>query len=247
MIGSLFNTVIYEPLYNGLIFLIDILPGANAGFAVLLLTVLVKLLIFPLSKSAVETQMKVKEIDPEIKKIREEHKTDREAQARALMALYRDKKINPFSSIFLILIQIPIILGLYFVFLRGGLPDINTDILYAFVPTPEMVNMQFLGFIDIAGKSVLLALTAGISQFIQGKLMIPPMPPKKTSGKPSLKDDLARSMNVQMRYVLPVIVFFIAWQISAAIALYWTTSNVFTIGQEFAIRRKRGALAKGVS
>jgi len=215
----------------------NLLPFFDAGVLVIIFTIIVKLAIFPLSKKAVVAQMEMRSLEPELNAIREKYKTDKTEQATKTMALYKEKKINPFSSILVIFIQLPIIFALYFVFLRSGLPDINQGLLYSFVSHPTQINMDFLGLINITQKSVFLALLAGISSFYQIRFSIPPMK-KSESKEKSFKDDLARSMNTQMRYVFPVIVLFISYSISGVIALYWTTSNLFTLGQEYFIKKK---------
>lgn len=227
----------FNPIYNGLIFLLDVVPFIDVGIAVILVTVIVKLILFPFSLKMVKTQLAVKALEPEITKLKEDHKDDKQEQARKTMALYKERGVNPFSGFLLILVQIPVIFGLYWVFLRGGLPEINMDILYSFVSTPEKINMNFLGLIDVSAKSVFLAFFAGATQYFQIKFSLPPMKARQ-EGKASLKEDLARSFHIQMRYVMPIIVFGIAYAISAAVALYWTTSNLFAIGQEIYVRRK---------
>ncbi len=236
MIGGLFNTFVFIPLYNALVFLVSVIPFADLGLAVIMLTIIVKLILFPLSLKAVRTQFAMRALEPRLKEIKEKFKDKREEQARKTMALYKESGVNPFSSVLLILIQLPIIFGLYWVFVRGGLPDLNLDILYSFTPIPEMFNMQFFWVSDIAEKSAILALLAGATQYFQIKLTLPPL--KERGKTPSLKDDLARSFHLQMRYMMPIIVVVIAYAISAAIALYWTTSNVFAIGQELFVRRR---------
>ena len=114
----LFNLFFYEPLYNGLIFLIGVLPRADIGIVVVLFTCIVKLILFPLSKKSVLTQIRMKEIQPELDAIKEKHKENKQEQALKVMALYKERKINPFSGILLIFIQIPIIFALYFVFFK---------------------------------------------------------------------------------------------------------------------------------
>ena len=217
--------------------MIDILPGADMGLAVLILTIVVKLILFPLSEKAVRTQLAMKLYEPELNALKIKFKDDKENQARAVLNFYRENKINPLSTILVLIIQLPIIISLYYVFYKGGFPEVNHDLLYSFVKAPEEINMYFLGLIDISGKSLLLSILVGTTQFFQMKLSIPPLPPK-TADKPSMKDELSRSMNVQMRYVMPVFVAVIAYSISGEIGIYWTTSNIFAIGQELYLRRK---------
>ena len=237
MIGTLFNALIYNPFYNGFVFLIKVIPGGDAGIAVVLLTFFVKLALFPTSIKSIKTQIKMRNIEPAINEIKEKYKDDKAVQATHIMNLYKKEEINPFSSFLMLFIQIPVIFGLYFVFVRGGLPNIHADILYSFNALPENVNMLFLGFLDISKKSLILALLAGATQFIQARLLTPP-PQQKKEGASSIREDLARSMSLQMKYVFPVIITVIASRFPAAVALYWVSSNVFSIAQELYVRKK---------
>lgn len=237
MISELFNAFIYNPLYNTLIFLLDVLPGIDVGVAVIMLTIIVKLILFPLSKKSVRTQVQLRKLAPELESIKKKHKDKPQIQAQATMELYRKHKINPFSGFLLILVQLPVIFALYFVFLRAGLPEINTDILYSFVGVPGTIKMSFIGILDITQRSVVLALITGITQYTQIKLATPIQDPKKKKDT-SLSSSFATSMQFQMRYVMPVIVAVIAYTLPAMIGLYWTASNLFMIGQEIFIRRR---------
>jgi YidC/Oxa1 family membrane protein insertase len=235
--STIFNALFYNPLYNGLIFLLSLLPGADVGLAIILFTILVKLALFPLSKKAVRTQMALKSLEPELARIKTEYKDNQTKQAEATMRLYRDNNINPFSGFFVLFIQLPIIIALYFVFLRGGLPSIHTELLYPFVTAPGDVSMSFLGLVDVSTRNIVLAFLAAAAQFFQVRFAMPPVPPKKEGEAPSFKDDLARSMSMQMRYVMPVLTFIIGFRLPAAIPLYWAVSSLFTLGQELYLRR----------
>ncbi len=233
--SSIFNAIIYKPLYNGFIILIDFFPWLDVGVLLIVFTVIVKFILYPLSRKAVVAQMELKKLEPELNKIKEQYKDNKEEQARKTMALYKDRNINPFSSIFVALIQIPIILALYFIFTRSGFPVINDSLLYSFTQHPSVIDMNFLGLVNIGHKSIFLSLLAAISSYFQMRFSMPAAPKKE--GNPSFKDDLARSMSLQMRYGFPVIVFFISYSISGVIALYWLTSNIFTLFQEMIIRK----------
>lgn len=240
MISNIYHAIVYQPLYNGLVFLMDVIPWADAGVAIVLFTIIVKLILFPLSKKSVSTQIQMKKFEPELKALKEKYKDNNQEQAKQTMAFYKEKGINPFAGVILVFIQLPIIIALYRVFLKSGLPTINQTLLYPFVHIPSHVNIVFLGLVDISHKSLWLALLAGITTFLQVRYSMPA--PKKTDvkpgGKPSFQDDLARTMSMQMRYFFPIVAFFISYSISGVIALYWITSNIFTIGQELVIRRK---------
>ena len=233
-----FTTVFTQPLYNGLIFLLHYIPGADAGAAVIVFTIFVKFILYPFTKSSIQTQVKMKQYGPELELLKNQYKENKQVQAEKIMAFYKEKGLNPLSGFLLILVQIPIIYALYYIFLRSGLQVIKPELLYNwhFVTDPISVSMNFLGLIDISAKSYLLAFFCAVSQFFQIKLSIPNLKPKQA--KTDFKEDLARSMNVQMKYFFPVMVFFISYSLSGTVALYWITSNLFSIGQELYVRRR---------
>src|SRR3989344_2378720 len=232
--SSIYHTFFFDPLYNSLIFLFQIFPWADAGIVVVMLTILVRLILYPLSRKAVLTQMRMAEIAPELNAIKEKYKSNSEEQARRTLTLYREKGVNPFSGILVIIIQIPIILALYQIFIN--LPEINGNLLYSFIKAPEIIRTSFLGFIDVGGKSALLAVLAGVSTYFQIKVSTQGQGVPKGN---SFGDNLAKSMQTQMKYVFPAIMLLIAYQVSGAIALYFLTTNLFSIGQELFIKRKR--------
>ncbi len=246
MISQIFHSVFYQPLYNGLVFLISVIPGADVGLAVIILTLLVKIIILPLSHRSVASQAKMRSIEPEIKKVKEQHK-DKQEQARQVMDLYKKHGVNPLSGCFLMLIQLPVIFALYWVFLKGLAHNIDQTLLYSFVAAPEHINTHFLGLVDMSKKNIVLAALAGISQYFQMKFSMPPIPNnngEKKKGDLSFKDEFTKNMNLQMRYMLPGIVFFVAYSISSAVALYWLVSNLFSIGHELIVKRKALRLIK---
>ena len=185
MFTYIWHTFFFDPVYNGLVFFIDVVRGGDVGIAIIATVIVVKTILLPLSIKAAKTQRVMREIEPKLKEIKETLKDKREEQAQAMMKIYREAGINPFASIFLIFLQIPIIIALYFSVSSGGgiaLPAINVDILYSFIPVPEFVNMNFLGIVDITGKSLLLALLAGVTQYYQVKLAMPALLTRKMRG-----------------------------------------------------------------
>lgn len=242
MFSAIWHNIFFDPIYNTLVFFIDTVPHGDVGLAIVFTTILVKVILLPLSLKAARTQRAMRLIEPELKKIQEKFKDKREELAKEMLELYRRAGVNPFSSILLLLIQIPIIIALYFSVSRGGgvpLPDINVALLYSFVPVPENASMLFFGVVDMAAKSLPLALLAGITQYLFTALSLPSLAPRDKDAVPNFKEDFARSMNMQMKYVMPIIIFVIAYSISAAIALYFTVSNIVSIAQEFAVRKHR--------
>ncbi len=231
----MYSTLIFNPLYNGLIGLIDLFPWMDAGIAVIVFTIIVRLILFPLSKKAIVTQVRMKEIQPEIDALRETMKSDREGQAMKMMQLYKDKKISPFSSFLVILIQLPIIFALYSIFINSGLPTVNQDLLYSFVSVP-IINMHFLGLVDMSQKSIILALIAAIAQYFQLHYSLAATAVSTGKGS-SPQQDMMQNMTRTMKYIFPVMIFLFSFNVSSVIALYWTVSSLFTLGQELVVRR----------
>ena len=233
MIHYIWNVVLYQPLLNALAFLVSIIPGGDVGLAVIALTIIVKVILFPLSQRSIESQAQMNILTPELNKIKNSG-ASKEEQARLTFELYKQHKTNPFSGCLLVLIQIPIIFALYYVFYKGI--NFESGLLYSFIHVPAHMNMIFLGILDISQKSLILAILAGFSQYLQAHFM--PKPPASNGDGKSFQDSFAKSMNMQMKYIFPFLIAFIAYRISGAVALYWITSNMFMVGQQFYVRKK---------
>lgn len=242
MFSFIWHTFFFDPIYNALVFFIDIIPGGDVGLAIILTVLLVKTILLPLSIKAAKTQRIVREIEPKLKELKEKYKDNKQQQAQAMMEVYRNAGMNPLASVALVFFQIPIIIALYFAVASGGgvtLPDINLDLLYSFVAAPVDVTMHFLNFINITERNIFLAVGAGITQYIYIHLSMPKLPPRVEGVAPTMKDEFARNMQTQMRYVMPFLIVFIAYTISATIALYFMVSNLVSIGQEYFVRKHR--------
>lgn len=233
MIKEFWNLIFYNPLHNTLAALIHIIPWGDVGLAVIVLTLLVKIILYPLSKKALKSQIALKKLEPELARIKEEYKDNKEEQAKQTFALYKTANVNPFSGCLVVLIQFPIIIALYYVFLKGI--AFSPDSLYSFISVPDVVSMKFLGLIDITQKkNIIIAIITALSQFAQARFSMAQTTP--TEGN-DFKAELARSMSVQMKYVLPVFIGFISYTMPVAVSLYWITSNIFTLAQEWYIRK----------
>jgi|SRR3989344_6288224 len=234
---AFFKIVLYQPLLNALVLITALVPGGDVGVAIIFLTIVVKILLIPLSTKALETQEKMRDLEPKLRVIREKYKNDKRVQAERTMELYKTEGMNPLSGLMLTIIQIPILIALYFVF-SHGLP-FKPELLYSFVHLPAQLQFLFLGFIDLAKENYPLAIISGVSQFFQMQLAVPPLPKKDANHQKTLSDDFARSMNMNMRYVMPVMIAIIGLKLPSAIVLYWVTNNLFMIGHELIRRRKK--------
>lgn len=235
MISTFFHAVFYNPIYNALVALVALVPGSDVGIAVILLTIVIRLVLLPFSLSAARTQLAMKTLEPKLKELKEKHKGDKEKEALETLALYREEKVNPFASILTVFIQIPVLLALYWVFLYEPLSAINTARLYAFTPIPSSVSFEFLGLILITGKSLVLAILAGLTQFLQAHMALQGTMKPSTGG--GMQGDFQKVMGMQLKYVFPFIIGTISYTASSAIALYFITTNLAGAVQEWHVRR----------
>lgn len=231
---SLWTNIFYEPIYNTLILIVNNITFGDVGFAIIILTILVKFVLIPLTKKSIKNQVLMKKMEPELKAIKKDF-PNKEEQAKKTFELYKKYGTNPFSGCLVVILQLPIIFALYYVFYKGLSLDANS--IYSFISIPQNINTNFLGLVDLHSKSLFLALIAGISQFIQGYLSNP-IKPKDKKEEQTFQEQLSSSMQLNVKYVLPIFIAFVAYQISAAVALYWIISNIFTIIQEWYIRRE---------
>ncbi len=241
---NLWNTFLYEPIYNALIFIINNVTFGDVGFAIVIVTILVKVILFPLTKKSARSQILMKKMEPEIKKIKQDY-PNKEEQAKKTLELYKKYGTNPFSGCLVVLLQMPVIFALYYVFYEGL--KIDESLIYSFIQIPTTLSTNFLGIFELGEKSLFLGVLTGLSQFIQGYLASPVKNKQieiikdndsVKDKKADFQEQLSDSMQMNVKYILPVFIGFIAWKISAAVALYWTVSNIFTILQEWYIRRK---------
>ena len=234
MFSYIYNTFFFHPLYNLLVFASAFMPGNSFGLSIIFVSVVAKLIILPLTHQSIKVQKKMKEIEPLVSKIKEDFKNDKEAQAVRTMSLYREHGINPFSSFFLVLLQLPLFIALFYVF-KDPI-DLASPILYSFTTLPSAIGVNFLGIFELTKASLFLAALVGVTQFIQTWLSVPPLPKTEKGKETSMKHDLAKSMNLQVKYVLPVLIAFIASKLNSAVALFWITNNLFGIGHELFVR-----------
>lgn len=238
---SLYQDFFFQPLFNALVFLTGLMPFYDLGLAVILLTVLVRIIIFPFTHRSIVTQIKMRAIEPEIKKIREKYKNSQQELAQKTMELYKEHGVSPFSGCLMLIVQFPVLIALYQVFLNSIYT--SSHLLYSFVLLPETVHINFLGLINLSETNIVLAFLAGFSQFIQMRLAVPPGSEKEQSGGSGGMEDMSKKFMKQAQYIFPIVIILISLRFPAALALYWTTSNIFAILHEGVVRKKSFVLA----
>lgn len=234
---SAFNTILYQPLFNVLVLLYQYLPGRDFGMAVIVLTILIKVLFYPLGNKAIRSQKVLQDAQPKIQEIQKRYKDDKEKQMKETIEFYKKEKINPFSGCLPLLIQLPILIALYQVFWKGLQPE-QMNYLYSFVANPGLIDPHFLGIINLQKPNVVLAFLAGISQFVQSKMTLPKTPHQKFGGGQAQKTGLQGLFQKQMLYFFPFFTVLILWNLPSAIGLYWLVTTIFSIIQQhFAFKK----------
>ncbi len=232
----MFHTFFYEPLYNLLVVVLTITPLHDIGTAIVIVTCIVKLILLPLNLSALRSQYIMKKIEGELKELKEKNKKDPQAASRQMMEVYKREKINPFASLFVVIIQIPIFFALYFVFSKGLQADPSS--LYSFITFPEKLHLQAFGLFDVTQKNIVVAILAGISSYFLARRQTATMTSTKPSHEETFQDHFMKSMKIQLLYVLPVIVAVSGAILPSALALYWLVSNIIGYAQDVYMKNK---------
>ena len=225
---TLYNEIIYRPLLNLLVFFYHYIP--DIGVVIVLLTILIRLLMAPSFHRSLKSQKAMAELQPKLNAVKEKYKNDKEGQARAMMELYKEHKINPLSSCLPLLVQFPILIALYQVFSKA----LNNHLtgLYSFVPKPETINPLFLHLMDLSKPSIVLGVLAGLAQFWQSKMMLP----KASAGE---QDATTKAIQMQTTYFLPIVSVVIAVKLPAGLPLYWLVTTLFAVGQQYWLAKRQ--------
>ena len=227
--GGFFHEFFTRPLFNALVFLYQTAAVEDLGIAIILLTLTIRLILYPLFYKSYKNQTLLQKIQPEIKKIQHDHKNNRERQAQEMLALYKQHKVNPFSSFFLLLVQLPILIALYRVFLRGFNGEALTD-LYSFVAAPSDFNNSLLGLINLAEPHIIIVGLAAAAQYFQGKLSLAKTPRNQGASG-------AERITRQMVFIGPALTLVILYSLPSAVGLYWLTTSIFSLVQQIFINR----------
>jgi len=229
-----FNVILYQPLFNSLVLLYQFLPGNDFGVAIIVLTILIRLMLFPLMNQSLKAQKVLSKTQEKIKDIQKKYKENKEKQMKAMIELYQKEKINPYASLIPLFIQLPLLIALYRVFWNGLEPE-SLNLLYSFVPGPQTINPFFLGILDLSLPSWVLAVLSGTLQFLQSKQLSP--------GQKS-QDKISEIMSQQMLYFFPIVTVFILLRLPSAVALYWIITILFSMAQQQLINQSTLACSK---
>ena len=232
----MFQTFFFQPILNLVVFLYNLVPGHDLGIAIILLTIIIKLLLYPLSQKALKSQKSLQDLQPKSNEIKTKYKDKKDEMGKAMMQLYKNNKVNPFSSCLPLLIQFPFLIAVFRVF-RTGFENGTLDLVYPFITRPETINYISFGFINLQEKNVVIAVMAGAAQYWQSKMM---MTNKATIKSPGSKDEnMMAAMNKQMIYFMPIMTIVIGMSFSGGLALYWLITTLLTGLQQLYIFHKQ--------
>ena len=258
----MFNTLIVQPIFNLLVLIYALLPGHNFGMAIILFTILVRLLMWPLVKKQLHQAKAMRELQPELKRIKKAAAGDKQKESMLMMELYKEREINPFGSIGLLIVQIPIFIGLY-----SGLNKIVKDpneivtFSYSFVSNLPWIqtlstdisklDSTLFGFVDLtkaaygAGgiywPAMIIVAASAIVQFFQAKQLMPQNDKKRSlrkilgdanKGKQADSSEISAAVGGSTQYLLPFFIFFVTVNIASALSLYWLTSGIVAFIQQ---------------
>ncbi|OIP75237.1 MAG: hypothetical protein AUK06_02145 [Parcubacteria group bacterium CG2_30_36_18] len=231
---ELYNTLLYEPIFNLLVYLYNTIAFHDIGIAIVIITVIIKLILYPLSVKSIKAQKALQDLQPKMEAIKKKYKGQAEVLGREMMKLYKENKISPASSCLPLLIQMPFLIAVYHVFRNGFKPE-TLDLLYPFVSSPGSINPIAFGLIDFSEKNIIIAILAGAAQFWTSKMLITKRQPNISGAK---DEGMASMMNKQMLYFMPAITIFIGISLPGGLTFYWFLTTLLTAFQQLYILKK---------
>lgn len=245
--------LIYQPIYNALVLLYNIF--GDFGIAIIFLTLIIKFALIPLSRKQIESQKEMQELQPKIKELQKKYKDDKEELSKRTMAIYREHKVNPAAGCLPLIIQMIVFITMYRVLINLSIDHnlaIHTEQLYSFVSTPIELNKFFLDFMNIAEPFAAIAVITAAAQFYQLKMMQNKIDTAKKEHKQkrdvsSAEPDFATIMQRQMLFIVPIMTLFIGLKFPSGLTIYWLTSTIFMIVQQWFVMHKEKQNSDSIS
>ena len=272
----MFTTFIVQPIFNLLVLIYNLLPGHNFGLAVILFTIVVRLSMWPLVKKQLYHAKAIRELAPELKKIKAAAGGDRQQASKMTMELYKEKQINPFATIGIVLLQAPILIGLYFAIQRLIKdPQEIINFSYSFLHfgwldtlavNIHQFDSSLFGVVDLTRSAlgpkgtywpalVIVALSA-VVQFVQSKQLMPQAADARSlktilseagKGKQADQSEVNAAVGRGTLYLIPGFVFIFGLQFAAALPLYWLVSSAVALIQQSKILKADVVEAEAVA
>lgn len=264
---NIFDSLIVYPIINILLFCYQIISSLHIpyalGFSIILLTIVIRLILYPLTGAQLRASKKMQDLNPHLKNLKDKHKGDAKTLQAETMRLYKEHGVNPMAGCLPVLIQLPVIFGLYTVLIKiinlgaNTVSEVNKIAYFDFLKISQAWDTNFFGLplgqnpshliSTIGPLIILIPFATGAFQFIQSKMMLP-MTPKTALVKKDEKkknDDFATAFQSQSLYILPIMIGFFSWGFPIGLSLYWNTFTIFGIIQQYRIAGL-GGLSKWV-
>lgn len=233
----MFETILVKPIYNVFVFLTGLMPASDAGLAIIAVTILMRIVLYPVFTSAIRTQIGMQAMQPDLEAIKEKYANNREQMAREQMALFKRYKVNPLAGIASFAIQLIVMLALYFALFREGFPEVDQDLLYSFVQAPAAISTTFFGILNLlTPHHIILSALVAFSQYIAIKLTLRRTPPSKNLS--AEKAQVQRMQQNLLLYFMPGLMGVFSFFFPGAVGLYFLAGNILSIGQEWLIKHK---------
>ncbi|MFA6305191.1 MAG: YidC/Oxa1 family membrane protein insertase [Candidatus Gracilibacteria bacterium] len=229
--SKLWVGIFYRPIYNTMIFLAKMMPNYDIGLAIIILTLIIRTILLVPSQKAMKSQKRMQDIQPRLEKIKEKYKGDQQKIAAETMALWKEAKVNPMGSCLPLLLQLPFLIGIFYVVQDSLNPD-NTYLLYKTYENFALsdISHTFFGILDLSKPNLyVLPIIIGGLQFIQMKLSM-------GSGKP--QGEMA-SASKMMVYLMPVMIAVFTASLPAGVGIYWGTSTLYGIVQQMFVNKSK--------
>lgn len=258
-IGFLFSQIFMRPIFNGLMLLYHLF--GDFGLSIVVLTLIIKLLLFPLTLKQLKSMKANQQLQPKIQEIRKKYAKDQQAQVQALQALYKEYGVSPLTGCLPMLVQLPVLYGLYYALYSvvnaekiRNIHSLN-DLLYQpfvqafkYLPNLDLTWFQWLSFLNPIlhvhwswtlslvqpDPSHILPILAALATFISLRISQPKTAPAVSSSnnKSGQPDPTAQTMQT-MQFVMPFFILFIGWSFTSGLVLYWIISSLFQAVQQY--------------
>lgn len=265
---NIFDILVVQPIFNLLIGLYSIVPGGDFGVSIIIFTILVRFALYPLVKKQLHQTQAMKKLQPQLAKIKKQAKGNKQLESMQMLELYKQNGVNPFRSIGILLIQLPIFIALYsviqiFTIHRDQIAKFSYGFMEGVAPVKELIqkpdqfNEMFLSFVDLTKTAfttghidvflIILAVIAAYTQYVMGKQTMPHAESKKgfreimaeaAEGKQADQAEMNAVVMTKMLKVMPFFMFFIMISLPGALALYYATSNIVGAIQQAILLKK---------
>ena len=228
--ANFFTKILFIPMYNLLMYLVAVLPGHQVGWAIILVTIIIRIILLPSSIKASKSTLEMQKLQPLLNDIKKKFKGDQAKMSQETMRIFKEHKVSPYGSCLPLIVQLVVLIIFYRVIMIGFSLD-HLNLLYSFVPKPSEINLSLFGINMAKSDLWVLPIIAGAFQFVQTKMM--PQPPAQKGS-----NDPMAMMNKQMIYFFPLITIFIARSLPAGLAVYWVVTSIAMILQQWYINSK---------